>query len=381
MFHETRKTICIGTGLVLIAAMAFGGRYKLTIDPETKEGYVLQQIKQERDPAKRITLMIQFTDEFPKDDNLPWVLEQLLPHFTETKEWAKVISSAEKLLSIRPDDLDAAAACMYAVQESGADPEQTRKYATLSWKLADALLAAPRPAEADKVQAWKESLEWATRTKQTAEYAIYAFAKDAAIRKQALEWLEELNPTSVYLISSSAQFASAYQQQGNTAKMLAAVKDALVKEPNNADFLATLAEHAMKANDHAAVVTYTGRLISALNGTRPPAISDADWTSRKTRYLPGAYWMNAVTSMSRGNLRQADVSFRAALQYFKGNRDYLSAGLYNLGYINYKLAETGEPGRVMEALKFSQQCLGMNGPHAAMAQQNIAAIKAEYNLQ
>ena len=137
----------------------------------------------------------------------------------------------------------------------------------------------------------------------------------------------------------------------------------------------------MKQNDFAEVSAHTARLITILTGARPLGISDADWTEKKSRYLASAYWLNAVTNMARGNLHQADKSFRAALPFFRTNRDYLSAGLYNLGYINYKLADKGEPGRVMEALKYSKQCLELNGPHAPHAMQNIAAIKAEYNIQ
>ena len=367
--------------MLLISAVAMGGRAKLNIDPETKEGFVLQQIKQERDPAKKIALMVQFADEFAKDENLPWVLDQLIPHYTETRQWEKLLAAGEKLQAAQPGDLDAAESCLAAARELKLPNEAVYKHAKRAWQSADAQLKVAAPAEPSRASAWKASLESATRLKQMAEYAVYSFAQDSAMQKQALNWLEEMNPTSVYLISSSAQFASVYQAQGHTAKMLSAVRDALEKEPENTDYLATLSEHGMKQNDYAAVTGYSSRLISVLNGPRPAAISETDWESKKTRYLAPAYWLNAVTNMARGNLHQADKSFRAALPFFRTNRDYLSAGLYNLGYINYKLAEKGEPGRVPEALRFSKQCVDLKGPHAPQAEQNIAAIKAEYNIQ
>ena len=62
---------------ILLSTNAFGARHKVDIDPESKAGFMLQQIKQERSATKKVELMAQFQDEFPKDPNLPWVLEQL----------------------------------------------------------------------------------------------------------------------------------------------------------------------------------------------------------------------------------------------------------------------------------------------------------------
>jgi hypothetical protein len=51
-----------------------------------------------------------------------------------------------------------------------------------------------------------------------------------------------------------------------------------------------------------------------------------------------------------------------------------------LGYVNYQLAEKGEPNRVFEALKFNQECAQVKSNYQEQAAKNITAIKSEFNI-
>lgn len=362
-----------------IALPLLGGRYKLNIDPETKQGYVLQQIKQERNAAKKIDLLLAFAEEFPKDENLPWVLDLLLPVYSDNKDWDKLLSTADRLLALQPQDHDAAFACLRAAEALN-NPEQIRKYAALAWKSGELVLDTPKPKAAAEVAAWQQTAEQARNLKLYAEYAVFALsktqdaAKDAQKREEALKHLEALNPRSVYLLAARQTTQKANQS-------IPAILDGLKTDPWNPDYLAILSDHYMRQNDLAKVVQYSGRLIDSLNSHKPDSMTLAEWTSKRDRYMGHALWMNGIISSTLGQLHQADKSLRAALPYMRANPKLLSAGLYHLGYVNYRLAELGEPNRVQEALKFNRECAALRGDFQDQAQKNIVAIKSEYNLQ
>jgi tetratricopeptide (TPR) repeat protein len=363
--------------LILIASLAaspaFAGRYKLNIDPETREGFVLQQIRQERNPAKKIEMMIQFANEYPKDENLPWVLDQLLPVYTESKNWDKLLAAGEKLLAVSPADHDAAYALLQAA-EAIAKPDILNKYAVVAWKAADLVTESPKPKTPAEIAAWQKDAEQARNLKLYAEYAIFALTKSHANEKeQHLKALEELNPRSVYLIA-------ARQSEQKVSVTIPAILEGLQKDPYHVDYLAILSDHYMRHNELAKVLDTTSRLIDALHNHKPESMTPKEWAVKRERYVGQTYWMNGVVSSVLGVYPQADRSLRAALPYIRGNPTLLSAGLYHLGFVNYKLAERGEPNRVFEALKFNQECAQIKGAYQEQAGKNIVAIKAEYSI-
>lgn len=366
--------------VLALLPLSAGSRYKLNIDPEAKEGYVLQLIKQERNAAKKIELMVQFVDEFPKDENLPWVLEQLIPHYVETKEWEKVIASGEKILAVNPKDHDAAFSCLRAAETLN-NTEALLKYATLAWKTGELVTDTAKPKDPESVPAWQKDAEDARNLKMYAEYAVYSLSKteeskkDAAKKEEYLQALEQLNPRSVYLIA-------ARQAEKKADVTIPAILAGLEKDPFNPDYLAILADHYMRGNDLPNVVTMTGRLIEVFaDNHKPENMAVAEWNAKRDRYIGQAYWLNGIVSSVLGKYSQADKSLRAALPYMRANPTYLSAGLYHLGFVNYKLAEKGEPNRVFEAIKFNEECAAIKGAYQEQATKNIAAIKSEYNLQ
>lgn len=359
--------------LSLAAWPAAAGKYKLNIDAETKEGFVLQQIKQERNPAKKIEMMVQFVDEYPKDENLPWVLDQLLPVYTETKSWDKLLAASEKLLVANPSDHDAAYGLIRAAEAQNA-PDILKKSALKAWKSADLVTESIKPKDPAEVQAWQKNAEHARNLKLYAEYAVFSLTKAYPKEKEEyLKALEELNPRSVYLIA-------ARQAEQRSAMTIPAILEGLQKEPYNVDYLATLADHSMRHNELPKVVTMTGRLIDALNSHKPESMTAAEWQGKRDRFLGQALWMNGVTSSVLGSYAQADKVLRAALPYIRANPSLLSAGLYHLGFVNYKLAQRGEPNRVFEALKFNQECARITGSYQEQAAKNIVAIKSEYSI-
>ena len=365
----------------LTARDGLAARHKLEIDPETKSGYLLQQIKQERSAAKKLDLMVQFASEYPKDGNLAWVLEQLQPAYFEIKVYDKTMAVGERLLGLDAADVDAANLCLKAAEETK-EEESIHKYGKLAWATAEVALSAgksPGMSQSD----WDKQADFCRSVKTYAEYAIFLLApkEDKEKRAEVLKWVEELNPKSPYLLG--AKQVPGAVLTASAASSADAIRDAqqtLAKDPNNADALAVVAEHANRLNDYPHVIQYTSKLIEVLSGPKPADISDADWKLRRERYMLSALWLNGIANSLRGNYGQADRALRAALPYIRGNPQLLSAGLYHLGYANYQLAEKGEPNRVFEALRFNQECAQIRGNYQEQAVKNIASIKSEFNI-
>ena len=368
---------------ILLSTNAFGARHKVDIDPESKAGFMLQQIKQERSATKKVELMAQFQDEFPKDPNLPWVLEQLQPAYLETRAFDKAMVAGELLLSLDPNDVDAANNCLKAAEESK-DPALIHKYAKLAWDTAEVALKGKKPDAVDTID-WDKQLDFCRSLKSYAEYTVFALAPkdDREKRAEILKWVEEINPKSAYLkdatqAGATTTFTASAAASADTVK---SAQQTITTDPGNVDALAALAEHANQVGDFGHVLQYTAKLIEVLSGAKPHDLSDSDWKLRRERYLVSALWLNGVNNSLRGNYAQADRSLRAVLPFIRGNTQLLSAGLYHLGYVNYQLAEKGEPNRVFEGLKYFQECTQLKGNYQEQAHKNIAAIKSEFNIQ
>jgi tetratricopeptide (TPR) repeat protein len=375
------RALTLAIGLILLAVNGFASRHKLDIDPESKAGFTLQEIKQERSAAKKLEMMIQFVDEFPKDPNLPWVLEQLQPVYFDAKAYDKAIAVGDRLLAADPDDVDAANLNLKAAQEIK-DPDGIHKYAKVAWVTADAAVQAGNRASMAAAD-WGKQVDFCRSVKNYAEYSVLALAPKDDLEKRAeiLKWLEDINPKSQYL--AAARQTGKTTLTANAASSEEAVKQAqqtILTDPDNVDALAVLSERANELNDAGHVLQYTGRLIELLSGAKPADLSDADWKLRKERYMASALWLNGITNSMRNNYSQADRSLRAVLPYIRGNQTLLSTGLYHLGYVNYQLAEKGEPNRVFEALKFNQECAQIKSNYQEQALKNIAAIKSEFNI-
>lgn len=65
----------------LLCALALGAqqRVKLSVDPATDEGKLLEQIGQQQDAAKKQQLMEEFVSRYPKHSGSVWVYGQLQP--------------------------------------------------------------------------------------------------------------------------------------------------------------------------------------------------------------------------------------------------------------------------------------------------------------
>ncbi|HBY61875.1 MAG TPA: hypothetical protein DEH78_18810, partial [Solibacterales bacterium] len=62
-----------------------------------------------------------------------------------------------------------------------------------------------------------------------------------------------------------------------------------------------------------------------------------------------------------------------------------AAALFNLGLANFRMGEAAkgeaQSQRILDALRFNQQCAAIKSPFQAQAAKNVAAIKSQYRLK
>lgn len=370
------RSLCFTVYFLLCAVLAFGQRHKLSVDPETKEGYILQQIQQERDPAAKIKMMNDFVVEFPKSESLSWIYDQLQPVYMKTLDYDKVLAIGNRMLAADPADVDSAHNCLLAAEALN-NPELVKKYATLAWE------ASSRAA---KDPAYKKT-DYALQVLAYSEYSIAALANkesDAQKRDDYMAYLAKINPASQWLHTSRNDFFSLTQKGATKEQLVAAAEKMLIADPNNEDMLLTVADYYMqRGSNHDKVIDYSSRIVETLRiKKRPDAISAAEWERKKERYLGAAYYMIGILSSIQGRYSVADKNLRAALPTIRGGTGQaLGATLYHLGFANYQLAQKGERGRVFEAIKFNEQCAAFQSTYSDQAKKNIESIKSEYNLR
>ena len=102
-----KRTQSLGS-LLAVSSMAAAQRAKPVIDPETKDGLLIEHILQERDPAEKLHYMEQFAAQYPSHNAVAWVYDQLQPAYFEVKEYDGAMRIGALRLAIEPDNMDAA---------------------------------------------------------------------------------------------------------------------------------------------------------------------------------------------------------------------------------------------------------------------------------
>ncbi len=362
--------------LLLTTSVLLAQRPRPPYDPETKDGLLIQHIQQETDATEKLHYMEQFVTQFPSHPALAWVYDQLQPAYFQIKEWDQAMHIGALRVAIEPENLEAAMIALRSA-EGKHDPEQMVKWADRVWQISTRQVAKNGSNAGD------------AKTAQTyAEFCVYSTAMgstDLKWRLQTLEHLEEQMPSSQYAQGLTNEYFRIYRQLGNEDKSVEMAEKGLKSEPENIDMLIYLAEvHFRKDNprDRQFVLTYTEKVIEAINKAQPPqTMGEADWEKKKVQTLGFANYMGGMSNSLNHNYFKADVMLRASLNYVKDNEAQNAAALYHLGMANYRLAEAGnDRTRPVDALRFMRRCATIRSPFQEQAVRNIEAIKSEYNL-
>lgn len=380
-----RTRVSLPVLALLLAGPLAADRHKVDVDPESEDGILLQRIQQEPVLARKQALLEKYAAQYPHASSIAWVYEQLLPIYKEAKDEEKVIAIANALLSVDPNDLDAAHDALRASQATGAT-DLTRIFAERAWDIASKVVLTPKPTDPDDLADWNKQIDFAKEVSSYSEFVMATQAADEpnpAMRAALVEALESRNPQSKFLANTKKQSVIDLAKI-DPEKAVALAEQGLVKDPDNEDFLITIADYKIgHEKDLPRVLTYSLRILELMKSKpKPNTLSAAEWEQKKAKFTGWASWMAGVVYGKLAHYAQSDRYLREALPHILDNNRLLATAYYYLGYDNYAMAsELGDKSRAVEAVKFSKLCVGINGPFRSLARQTLASVRNDFNLE
>ena len=378
------KIIAAIAAFWLVLGTAAAQRHRIGISADTPEGALLQQIEQENDEAKKLGLLEQFAEKYPRHEGAAWVYEMQVDAYAKSNRPDQAIAAGEKLLAIDPADLPAAHACLKAAVETKRDPDLTLKWAVIVSDLARKVAATPKPEINSELEDWKARVDFARQLDIYTEYAFYAMALQTPDPKKKVALAETLagrNPESQYVAQTAEPLFLAYLQTGANDKAVALAEKILAKDQSNAEMLLAVATGYNAKKQPEKALESIEKAIGAMNARpKPEGVSDADWQTRKALVIARAKYLEGVTYAAQEKWPLADQSLRAALPGLANSPDQKAESLFYLGLANYRMAGQGMRERARDALMFSEQCAAMPGSFQAAASTNAKAIRKQYRL-
>ena len=354
--------------LLLAATLAAQQPPALTINSETEEGKLLQQIEQQTNEPKKQALLEQFIAQYPKHQGAPWVYRQLQPIYTKQKQFDKTLDAGTKALALDSDDLDASYNNLKAA-EGKTEIDLVKKWAL-------------RTSELARKNVHSAPTEYARQIAVYCEYSLFSAASrstDQAKVVDLVETLEHLNPESPYVPKAYGNYLATLRRMDHVDKAGNAAEKLADRGVDNEDVLLVAADYNLqKKTQPEKVILYSTRLIQTLAAKpKPEGLADADWEAKKQSLSGLANWMAGVTYSGQGNSAQADKYLRAALPNLK-DQQVLAIGLFHLGLADYQLGKAGKNRSLIQAaLKYSQQSADIDSPLQAQAQKNAQALRIE----
>jgi hypothetical protein len=261
------------------------------------------------------------------------------------------------------------------------DVAEVKKLAATIHEMTCELVSAPAPADAEEKKIWAEHVQYAKGVDVYVEGAIYATAVQSppAVLIDLVNTLEGLNPKSKFLDEAYGPYLVALNKTGAAAKIPAVAEKALANFPENEDLLLLLTENAANRNQNDRALSFANRLVASLNKhPKPEGAAAADWERKRTAGLTRGYWTAGVLSAQKGMWVAADKNLRAALPLVQGTPAMAGPALFYLGMANYELGKmTLTKAKVLEAAKFSEQAMAIEGPYQDQARHNALVMKNE----
>jgi tetratricopeptide (TPR) repeat protein len=218
-------------------------------------------IADESDPAKKMDLIMQFFNTYPKTTlkvNVVADFETMLKKLADTKRWTQVISMGKQFLTVVPDDA-----------------------------LTIALLA-----------------DGYAETKDYRQFVVFG------------EEMYRTNPSG----NLAYAMAKAYKELGNNAKFIEWGEKTVSKLPDNYEILLEIAVIYSDSQRNAEADKYARQCLRALQAAKKPEqTSEKDWTTYTTRAYTACYLIIGSAAYQKQDYVNAIPNLESSLKYNSRN--------------------------------------------------------------
>ena len=259
------------------------------------------------------------------------------------------------------------------------DPDTVKASAAETLKLAQALVTATKPTDADEVKDWQQRVDYGKEVSTYTEYALAFVAAqpgvDAAKTVDMVDTLIAQNPKSNYLDLCVAAYAAALNKTGGSAKMLAGMTKVVTGRPDNTIALQALVEGSGSSPDRA--LSYANKLIAAIKAkTKPEGVAEADWEKQKNAALATGYFTAGYVYLQKQAWVDCDKNMKAALPLLAGDQARLGTAYYGLGACNFQFGKmTNDRTKMQAGEKYTEQSAAIKSPVQDQAYRNVALMK------
>jgi tetratricopeptide (TPR) repeat protein len=348
-------------------------KQNFVFNPSTPEGQILQNLGQDTDDDRKVSLGQDFLAKYPKHEAAGWVAAQVESGLLGQKEYDKVLAVADMAYANTPD-MDGAYFATKAAVAKG-DVEQTKKWSGRTSELARKNISATKGDSEDD----KHQLEYAKEVDAYSEYALYVVALKAQPKDEVdlVDTLIKQNPKSQYLSEVATNYFAALGKAGQGAKVCPMAEKMSVEK--NAEAMLQAADCAWRASRAAGVLSYAAKATEALSTrSKREGVSDADFANQKAVLLGTAQFYTGVGNAMDMRWGPANKALKAALPSLKGNQSYYGVALFDLGLANYSLGKPlGDKGQMREGLKYFQESAAIAGPMQDQASRNAKLVLTE----
>lgn len=380
------RRFTLAVALLLAAGAGLAQRQRFTINTETPEGQLLQQIGEQEDPVQKLALLEKFAASYPEHEAIPWVWAHMVRIAAKANQLDKALEAGDKAMALDPEDLETAHEALKAA-EAKKDPATLIAWAGKVSAAARKVAATPKPKEEDEVEDWKTAVDFAKQLDVYTEYSLYALAlqtPDAKQRIALIEALEAQNPESQYLPQIANLRFVAYLQAGQAEKAVALAEKVIETDQSNEDMLLAVADsYRRQKKDPVKVLAWCAKALElAATKPKPEGVSDEVWQTRRRQITGRAHFVAGMTYAAQNNWAAADRELRAALPGIADDALMNAEALFYLGLANFRLGEKDcEPSRIMDAVNFTKQSAAIKGPYQAPARQNLKAFQTKCVLR
>lgn len=309
------------------------------------EDRLLAQITAESDMAKRLPLLDQFVKEFGSSEVVQIGYELYQSTYLRMKDYDHSIEYGEKVLAIDPENAVAMANLVRAAQEKG-DTEKVVGYAERLGQLVTRVqtMAPPEALSADDWARRRD--DWMASIRNDFEYAEYTLFTTAVAEKDPTRKIGYLDrfasayPHSSFRQQLDPQYALAYQQKGDLAKMTEYADKVLQADPNNTAVLLLVGDTLSdRGVDLPKATASAKKVLDLVQGElkKPEQMNEEQWAEQKKVSEGLAHSILGEVYLRQNKTPAATAEFRAASPLLKSDSLSYARNLYRLGFLYARL--------------------------------------------